>query len=159
MWLICKYLAKAISEIQVQGKLYCSFFQYFNLNNIWVKLTSILKCKKSSIKTTYRLKASVKMGRTDSHYLKHVAWISLVVQCRRSACQCRGHGFDLWSWKISHVPRQQGPCATITEARALEPMLRNKRSLYTVKKSSPSSPQLEKATCAATKIQHSQKKF
>ena len=159
MWLMCKYLAKAVSEIYVQDKLYSGFFQYFYLNSIWVKLTSILKCKKSSIKTTYRLKANVKMGRTDSHYLKHVAWTSLVVLCRESSCQCRGHGFDLWSGKIPHAPRQRGPCATIMEARALEPMLCNKRSLYTVKKSSPSSLQLEKATCAATKTRHSQNKF
>ena len=67
-----KDLAKAISEIQVQGKLYCVFFQKFYLSNIRLKLTSSLKCKKSSIKTTYRLKASVTMGQ-DRQVTQHVA--------------------------------------------------------------------------------------
>ena len=31
------------------------------------------------------------------------------------ACQCRGHGFDLWCGKIPQAPGQLGPCATVTE--------------------------------------------
>ena len=37
---------------------------------------------------------------------------------KKSACQCRGHGFDPWSGKIPHVVEQLSPCATTTEARA-----------------------------------------
>ena len=32
-----------------------------------------------------------------------------------SACQCRGHGFEPWSGKISHAAEQLSPCATATE--------------------------------------------
>ena len=44
-----------------------------------------------------------------------------------SACQCRGHGFELWSGKIPHATEQLGPWATTTEPAHLEPVLRNKR--------------------------------
>ena len=44
-----------------------------------------------------------------------------------SACQCRGHGFEPWSWKIPHATEQLGPCTTTTEPAHLEPVLRNKR--------------------------------
>ena len=43
-----------------------------------------------------------------------------------SACQCRGHGFELWSGKIPHAAEQLGPWATTTEPVRLEPVLRNK---------------------------------
>ena len=36
---------------------------------------------------------------------------------QESACQCRGHGFELWSRKIPHAMEQQSPRATTTEAR------------------------------------------
>ena len=32
-----------------------------------------------------------------------------------SACQCRGHRFDLWSGKILQAMEQLSPCATTTE--------------------------------------------
>ena len=32
-----------------------------------------------------------------------------------SACQCRGHGFELWSGKIPHASEQLNPRATTTE--------------------------------------------
>ena len=32
---------------------------------------------------------------------------------KESTCQCRGHGFDPWSRKISHASEQLSPCATI----------------------------------------------
>ena len=32
-----------------------------------------------------------------------------------SACQCRGHGFKPWSWKIPHTAEQLSPWATTTE--------------------------------------------
>ena len=44
-----------------------------------------------------------------------------------SACQCRGHGFEPWSGKISHAAEQLGLWATTTEPARLEPVLRNKR--------------------------------
>ena len=44
-----------------------------------------------------------------------------------SVCQCRGHGFELWSGKIPHAAEQLGPWATITEPARLAPVLRNKR--------------------------------
>lgn len=34
---------------------------------------------------------------------------------KESACPCRRHGFDPWSWKIPHDSEQLGPCATTTE--------------------------------------------
>ena len=42
---------------------------------------------------------------------------------QESACQCRGHKFDLWSGKIPHAARQLSPCVMSTEACALELML------------------------------------
>ena len=75
-----------------------------------------------------------------------------------SACQCRGHGFEPWSRKIPHAAEQLSPCAIITE-----PMCHNYWSLHAwslcstareatamrgpspATKSSPRSPQLEKA--------------
>ena len=33
----------------------------------------------------------------------------------RSACQCRGHGFNPWSGKIPHAAEQLGLCATTTK--------------------------------------------
>ena len=67
---------------------------------------------------------------------------------KESACQCRGHEFDLWSRKIPHAAEQLSPSTITTEPVlqssrtattepmcsnswnlcALEPMLRNKRS-------------------------------
>ena len=44
-----------------------------------------------------------------------------------SACQCRGHMFELWSGKIPHAAEQLGPWATTTEPARLERVLRNKR--------------------------------
>ena len=44
-----------------------------------------------------------------------------------SACQCRGHGFEPWSGRISHATEQLGPWATAAEPARLEPVLRNKR--------------------------------
>ena len=37
--------------------------------------------------------------------------------CGGSSCQCRGHGFDPRSWKISHAKGQLSPCTTTTEAK------------------------------------------
>ena len=34
---------------------------------------------------------------------------------KESACQCRGHGFEPWSRKISHAMEQLSPCTTTTE--------------------------------------------
>ena len=67
---------------------------------------------------------------------------------KESACQCRRHGFNPWSWKIPHAMEQQSLCATTIEPvlwspraatfeplccnywspQAREPMLCNKRS-------------------------------
>ena len=44
-----------------------------------------------------------------------------------SACQCRGHGFEPWSGKITHAAEQLGPWATIAEPVRLEPVLLNGR--------------------------------
>ena len=44
-----------------------------------------------------------------------------------SACQCRGHGFEPWSGKITHAAERLGPWATIAEPARLERVLRNKR--------------------------------
>ena len=49
--------------------------------------------------------------------------VSLVAQCWESACQCTGHGFELWSGKIPHAPERLGPWATTTEPARLEPVL------------------------------------
>ena len=37
----------------------------------------------------------------------------------KSACQCRGHGFDSWSRKTPHATGQLSPCATTTEPTPL----------------------------------------
>ena len=66
---------------------------------------------------------------------------------QESTCQCRGHGFDPCSSKISQITGQLSPRTTITEA--LETKLHNKRSHHSKKpvhnlQSSPHSPQWEK---------------
>ena len=69
-----------------------------------------------------------------------------------SACHCRGHRFQTWSWKIPHATEQLSWCAKTTE-----PMLQSlcytreateTRSLHTATKSSPHLPQLEKDLAA-----------
>ena len=44
-----------------------------------------------------------------------------------SACQCRGHGFEPWSGRISHAAERLGPWAAAAEPARLEPVLRNER--------------------------------
>ena len=34
--------------------------------------------------------------------------------CKESALQCKGHGFNPWSWRIPHALKQLRPCATTT---------------------------------------------
>ena len=50
-----------------------------------------------------------------------------MVQWLRTTLQCRGHRFSPWSRKIPHAAGQPSPCATTTEARALEPEICRKR--------------------------------
>ena len=77
--------------------------------------------------------------------------------------QCRGHGFESWSRKITHAVEQLRLCVPqllslrsrahepqLLKPARLEPVLCNKRSHrnekpHTTEKSSPRSPQLEKA--------------
>ena len=40
---------------------------------------------------------------------------SLVVPCKESTCQCRRHGFNSWSRKISPASEQLSPCPTTTK--------------------------------------------
>ena len=78
---------------------------------------------------------------------------------KKSACQCRRHGFDPWSGRILHVVEQLSPCTQLPSlcsrawelrppsSHALEPMLRNKEQ-----------PQLitaEESLHKTTKTQHS----
>ena len=78
---------------------------------------------------------------------------------KKSACQCRRHGFDPWSGRILHVVEQLSPCTQLPSlcsrawelrppsSHALEPMLRNKEQ-----------PQLitaEESLRKITKTQHS----
>ena len=47
---------------------------------------------------------------------------------KESACQCRRHRFDPWSGRAHKMQSNKAlACAIITEARALEPVLSNKR--------------------------------
>ena len=78
---------------------------------------------------------------------------------RRSACQCRGHGFDPWSEKIPHAMGQLTPCATTTEPRRLVSGFATReatamRSQLTTTKGSLHSPQLEKAWVQRRKTQY-----
>ena len=41
---------------------------------------------------------------------------------KESACQCKRHGFDLWSGKIPHAQEHLSPCATTTEPVCQEPV-------------------------------------
>ena len=54
---------------------------------------------------------------------------SLVAQQFSICLASKRYRFDPWSGKIPHASEQLSPCATATEASALEPMLRNKGSL------------------------------
>ena len=48
---------------------------------------------------------------------------------KESTCQCRGHWFNPWSWRVPHVAEQLSPCVR-TRACASEPKFRNKRSYH-----------------------------
>ena len=79
-----------------------------------------------------------------------------------TACQCRGHGFELWSGKIPHAAEQLGPWATTTEPECLEPVLCNKRgrdSERPVHRDEEWSPltATRESPHTETKTQHSQK--
>ena len=67
---------------------------------------------------------------------------------QESACQCKGHGFNLWFRKIPHVEGQLSPCNRSYWACMPRACAHNMRSQYTTTKSSPH---------AATKTQHNQK--
>ena len=54
-----------------------------------------------------------------------------------SACQCKGLGFDPWSWKTPHATGQLSPSATTTEPALYSHALQQE--------SSPRSLQPEKA--------------
>ena len=68
-----------------------------------------------------------------------------------SACQCKGHRFDLWSRRIPQAVEQLGPWPQLLSPRprARAPSTTREattvRSLSTGWKSSPRAPQLEKA--------------
>ena len=92
-----------------------------------------------------------------------------------SACQCRGHGFEPRSGRISHAVEQLGPCATmlglcsgahepqLLKPTHLEPMLCNGRGHHSERPMHPSEEWHMLVTTgdglhAATKTQRSQKK-
>ena len=81
-----------------------------------------------------------------------------------SACQCRGHGFEPWSGKISRAAEQLGPWATITEPAHLEPVLRNKRGRDSERSAHhdeewPPLAATRESPRTETKTQHSHKKI
>ena len=76
---------------------------------------------------------------------------SLLVQWLRIHCQCRGHGFHPWSRNIPQASGHLSPHATTTEDGVLYSLCSTTREATTMRspgletKSSPCSPQLEKA--------------
>ena len=68
----------------------------------------------------------------------------------RICCQCRSHGFNPWSGTIPHAVEQLHLCAVNYWSCALEPVLRNKRSLCMCTAT-------RESLHAATKTQYSQK--
>jgi len=85
------------------------------------------------------LQESISLINNDSE--KGMKWLS----GEESTCQCRRHGFNPWSGKISHASEKLSLC-TIT----IEPVLHNKRSHLNGKplycnKGNSQSPQLEKS--------------
>ena len=56
---------------------------------------------------------------------------------KKSACQCKRHGFDPWSWRVLHAVEQLSPCTQLPSlcsraqelrplsSQALEPVIRN----------------------------------
>ena len=79
-----------------------------------------------------------------------------------SACQCRGHGFEPWSGKITHAAEQLGPWATTTEPARLEPVLHNKRGGDSERATHrdeewPPLAATRESPCTETKTQHSHK--
>ena len=80
----------------------------------------------------------------------------------KSACRCRGHGFEPWSGKIPHAAEQLGPWATATEPARLEPVLHNKRGRDSERPAHrdeewPPLATTRESPHTATKTQHSQK--
>ena len=80
---------------------------------------------------------------------KYHSRTSLVVSGQQSTCQCRGHKFDPWTWKIPYVARQLSLCSTLNP-HALEPVFCNKRShcnekpVYHTSRAAPTSHNLRK---------------
>ena len=74
-----------------------------------------------------------------------------------SACQCRGHGFEPWSGKITHAAEQLGPWVTTTEPVRLEPVLRDSERPAHRDEEWPPLAATRESRRTETKTQHSQK--
>ena len=79
-----------------------------------------IKVKKKGIKvpTNTKLNIVINSGKAG------LPWWSSGL---RTTLQCRGHQFSPWSRKTPHAAGQPSPCATTSEARALEPEICRKR--------------------------------
>ena len=80
----------------------------------------------------------------------------------KSACQCRGHGFEPRSGRIPHATGQLRPWATTAEPARLEPVLRNKRGCDSERPAHcdeewPPLAATRESPRTETKTQHSQK--
>ena len=80
-----------------------------------------------------------------------------------SACQCRGHRFDLWSGKIAHTAGQLSFCATPLSPHILKPVLgigrgTAVRSLCITARTQPLVASTRESLSAAMKTQGNQKK-
>ena len=100
------------------------------VRQLWKALMKTFKYEINSLKSAFTTNATTSMdtqstpSKWELIFAKGLPWWRSGWE---SACQCRGHGFELWSGKIPHAVEQLGPWATTTEPARLEPVLRNKR--------------------------------
>ena len=80
--------------------------------------------------------------------------VTLWLSGKESACQCRSHGFDLWSGKIPHAMEQLSPWATTTEpvlrrpgATTTKPVCCRCRSLRALAPASQRKKPLQREAC------------
>ena len=81
---------------------------------------------------------------------------------KESACQCRRHGFNSWSFKIPHIVEQLSPKATTTESYHGDNALQRETTAMRRPLAHPEKRPLahnEKKALSATKTQHSLKEI
>mgnify|MGYP006996420596 CR=1 FL=1 len=108
-----------------------TFLPTLNHSDFSLELTSYLVLKEllNMGKETLKRKAKTLYYMDPMLIIELPLWVS----DKEFSCQCRRHGFNLWSEKIPRATEQVSPRATTTEPLSLEPVLHNKKSQHNEK--------------------------